>query len=197
MADERKILEIGPGTVDAASRIFPGADTLDGEVGTPTFKTSWGAEPLPIADDSYDLVFASHVLEHVAWYRVVSALREVCRILKPGGEFEVYVPDFDYIVKCYAQKRCGDGWRVFNDDGDFMTWVNGRIFTYGPDATELRSSVRPIPQTHHRTVFNCDYLRRRVLQAGFVDYTPLARRRHGKAHSIKEVGAVCRKAAKV
>jgi len=192
---ERRILEIGPGTTDASSRIFPGADTLDGEVGSPTYKASWGADPLPIEDNSYDLVFASHVLEHVAWYRVHAALREVYRILKPGGEFEVYVPDFAYIVQCYQQRRCGDSWRVFNDNNDFMTWVNGRIFTYGPDAVELKSPVRPIPQTHHRTVFDAEYLQKRIRQAGFVDCRLLSRRRYGKAHSIKEVGVVCRKPA--
>ena len=188
-----RILEIGPGTVDAKSVVFPAADTLDGEVGDPTYKVSWGPDPLPIPSDTYDLVFASHVLEHVVWYRIPQALSEVRRILRPGGEFEVYVPDFAYIVQCYQTRKCGDDWRVFNSRGDFMTWVNGRIFTYGPDAVELRSPIRPIPQTHHRTVFDQEYLIKLVREAGFSSIQPLQRRRNGKAHSIKEVGLVCRK----
>jgi SAM-dependent methyltransferase len=188
-----KILEIGPGTADASSALFPGADTLDGEGTSPTYRANWGAEPLPIPDDTYDLVFASHVLEHLPWYRTVTALREIARILKPGGEIEIYVPDFAYIVQCYQQKKCGDNWRVFNRAGDFMTWVNGRLFTYGPDATELKSAARPITQSHHKTVFDQPYLLQRLRESGFVDCTALTRRRHGKAHSIKEVGAIGRK----
>lgn len=184
------ILEIGPGTMDAKSIVFPGADTVDAVVGKPTAKSVWGQEPLSLRTESYDLVFASHVLEHVPWYRVDAALREVLRVLKPGGEFEVYVPDFAHIVRCYLDKRCGDTWRVFNPEGDWMTWVNGRIFTYGADAVELLSDVRPIPQTHHKTVFDAAYLEACLRKAGFSSVHMLRTRRNGKKHSIPEVGAI-------
>ncbi len=149
-----KILEIGPGTVDAKSVVFPGADTLDGVVGNPTYKASWGKTALPIESETYDRVFASHVLEHVPWYRVKFALTEAHRILKPGGELEIYVPDFEAIVRSYLAKQCGDKWRVFNPDNDYMTWVNGRIFTYGEDATELLSAVMIKPIGNPATAEN-------------------------------------------
>lgn len=185
-----KILEIGPGTVDAISKVFPGADTLDGVVGAPTYEAVWGQDKLPVSDSTYDLVFASHVLEHVPWYRINFALTEVLRILKPGGQFEVYVPDFEWIVKSYAKRKCGDNWRVFNPDSDYMTWVNGRIFTYGEDATELISEIRPIPQTHHKSVFDDRYMAYCLDKAGFVKTELLTKRRNGKAHSIPEVGMI-------
>lgn len=185
-----KILEIGPGTIDAKSKVFPGADTLDGVVGEPTYTAVWGQEKLPIADNTYDLVFASHVLEHVPWYRVNFALTEVLRILKPKGQVELYVPDFEWIVRSYKNRKCGDNWRVFNPDSDYMTWVNGRIFTYGPDATELISELRPIPQTHHKSVFDFRYLECCLYKAGFVSTEALSKRRNGKAHSIPEVGMI-------
>jgi SAM-dependent methyltransferase len=189
-----KILEIGPGTVDAKSVVFPGADTLDGVVGNPTYKASWGKTALPIESETYDRVFASHVLEHVPWYRVKFALTEAHRILKPGGELEIYVPDFEAIVRSYLAKQCGDKWRVFNLDNDYMTWVNGRIFTYGEDATELLSAARPIPQTHHKTVFDARYLTQLVRQSNFSRVKTLTARVHGKAHSVPEVGVIGYKA---
>lgn len=188
-----RILEIGPGTSDGRSVVFQGADTVDGFVGNPTFVAEWGAGPLPIADSQYDLVFASHVLEHVPWYRCVAALREALRVLKPGGELEVYVPDFAYIVQQYLNRSCGDNWRVFNKEGHWMTWVNGRLFTYGPDAIELLSPERPIPQTHHKAVFDTEHLARQMREAGFLDIRALARRINGTAHSIREVGCLGRK----
>lgn len=186
------VLEIGPGTIDGHSKVFPGAETIDLINRTHSKTATWGLTKLPHENKKFDLVYASHVLEHVQWYRIDAALAEVLRILKPGGEFEVYVPDFGYIVECYHQERCGDNWRVFNPDSDFMTWVNGRIFTYGEDATELLSAERPIKQTHHKTVFDQDYLIRKLMLAGF-DVVMQKQRRNGRSHSIPEVGAVATK----
>lgn len=45
---------------------------------------------LPFADDSFDAVICSEVLEHVPQYEQM--LREINRILKPGGVFAVSVP---------------------------------------------------------------------------------------------------------
>lgn len=48
--------------------------------------------PLPWADGEFDLILASHVLEHVVNY--LPLLRDLHRILKPGGILVVKVPEF-------------------------------------------------------------------------------------------------------
>jgi predicted SAM-dependent methyltransferase len=53
------------------------------------------------ADDSIDTIYASHVLEHVGQADIVPALKGIRRALKPGGQFQVAVPDFD--VLCHLQ----------------------------------------------------------------------------------------------
>ena len=45
---------------------------------------------LPLDDDSFDFVFASHVLEHIQDDH--SALREIARVLRPGGVAILPVP---------------------------------------------------------------------------------------------------------
>ena len=50
-------------------------------------------KPLPFEDNTFDLVYASHVLEHIPWYKVEEVVKEWVRILKPGGVLEVWVPD--------------------------------------------------------------------------------------------------------
>lgn len=47
---------------------------------------------LSMADDTYDLVFCSQTLEHVS--QPVRALREIRRVLKPGGEAWLSAPLF-------------------------------------------------------------------------------------------------------
>lgn len=188
-----KVLEIGPGTADGKSLFWPDADTVDIQADGATSNVDWGLEPLPFADDTYDLVFASHVLEHIPWYRTVSALREAHRVLKPGGEIEIYVPDFAFIVKCYTEQRCGDAWRVFNEASGWMTWVNGRIFTYGEDAKELLSKARPLVSSHHKAMFDQPYLIARLVDAGFHNIRPLSKRINGVAHSMVEAAALATK----
>ncbi len=47
--------------------------------------------PYPWEDNSVDRIYMSHVLEHIPdWW---SAFNECARILKPGGVFEIRVPD--------------------------------------------------------------------------------------------------------
>jgi len=55
----------------------------------------------PVADDSVEEIYASHVLEHFPHVTTVAVLKEWARALKPGGWIKVAVPDFEYIAKNY------------------------------------------------------------------------------------------------
>lgn len=112
--------------------------------------------PLPFVRGQFTLVYMSHVLEHIPWTQTVSFLQEIHRILEPGGVVEIWVPDFEKIVQSYLSKTPGDPWRKFNPAGDYMTWVNGRIFTYGPE-----------DENWHRAVFDYQYLVQCLEAAGF------------------------------
>jgi SAM-dependent methyltransferase len=58
------------------------------------------AMDLPFADDSFDKVICSEVLEHIPDYP--GALREIYRVLKPGGVFAASVPRFGPEWLCWA-----------------------------------------------------------------------------------------------
>ncbi len=134
----------------------PGVDWV-GEWGKPN-EDNTDVIPLPFPDDQFDHVYASHVLEHVWWYLSVEALRDALRVLKPGGQFECWVPDFGKVVAAYQEKKPADRWRRHNPTGDYMRWVNGRIFTYGPGVDNW-----------HRAVFDADSLQQLFRDAGFAD----------------------------
>jgi len=169
----KKCLEIGPGGKGLDG--FETVDVVDRK--SNTYTAIWGESPLPIEEGIYDEVYASHVLEHVPWFQTNGAICDVFRILKPGGFFEVWVPDFLYIVNCYRDGSCGDKWRKHNSNADPMMWVNGRIFTYGPNDPNW-----------HRACFDEAYLGRCLEAAGFVEVNRLARRQRGTSHGSIDLG---------
>lgn len=129
-----KGLEIGPGDhpIKSSDKIeWKTLSALDGS----DYKARWGydKDPLPIDDNTFDIVYASHVIEHIPWYNVIDALSEVQRILKPRGRVEIWTIDFAKVVDAYCSGKCGDNWRRYNPNANPMMWVNGRVFAYERD----------------------------------------------------------------
>ena len=95
----RRLLDVGCGTgfiIHLAADLF---DKIDGVDITPAMMakvdrsvgditlTQSQAETLPFPDNSFDAASAYSFLDHLEDYRVV--LKEVARVLRPGGEFYV------------------------------------------------------------------------------------------------------------
>jgi predicted SAM-dependent methyltransferase len=59
----------------------------------------------PFADQSFDLLYSEHMLEHIVIDRVPYLLSEAFRILKPGGVFRVTVPDLEIHARNYIAKN--------------------------------------------------------------------------------------------
>jgi SAM-dependent methyltransferase len=84
-----KILEVGSGP----NRLFPRSTVLDvRDAGRPDVLHDLNVVPYPLPDSSFDLIVCVHVLEHVD--RLVEAIGELHRLLKPGGRLFVEVPYF-------------------------------------------------------------------------------------------------------
>ena len=64
------------------------------------------AYPMPFEDDTFDLVYSSHVLEHFKKAETQSIVSEWVRILKPGGIIRLSVPSLESLIKIY--KITGD-----------------------------------------------------------------------------------------
>ena len=58
---------------------------------------------LPLANNSVDHMYCSHVLEHLSFQDFHNALKEVHRCLKVGGEFRVVMPDLKPIAEKYLK----------------------------------------------------------------------------------------------
>jgi predicted SAM-dependent methyltransferase len=62
---------------------------------------------LPFEDESVELVYAVHLLEHVATDEVPRVLADWRRVLRPGGVLMVAVPDLDAIARILVERA---GW---------------------------------------------------------------------------------------
>ena len=78
------------------------------------------AYSLPFLDNSLDLIVCSEVLEHLHQYN--DAVKEIHRVLKPGGKFYASVPAWWPEKICWAlskdyQNQPGGHLRIFNQSG--------------------------------------------------------------------------------
>lgn len=53
------------------------------------------------ADASFEMIYASHVLEHVQQKDVQKTLMGIHRVLQPGGKFFISVPDWDILCHLF------------------------------------------------------------------------------------------------
>jgi SAM-dependent methyltransferase len=151
-------LEIGPG-----KRPISGFETLN-IVGRPTYRADASAR-LPISTDTFDLVYASHVLEHIPWHKTDSTLKEWVRILKPGGILEIWVPNAQIIAAALlADNGIPETWRNnfhgkrHNPDEDVCLWAAGRLYSFGPP-----------DHGWHRSLYTPNYLHKVLCRAGLRD----------------------------
>ena len=59
---------------------------------------------LPFENKEFDAVYSSHMLEHLSQSGGINFLREMYRVLKPGGVIRIVVPDLEAICRKYLEK---------------------------------------------------------------------------------------------
>jgi SAM-dependent methyltransferase len=61
-------------------------------------------KPLPFPDDTFDAMYALHIIEHLTPEEANRFVAEVYRILQPGGIFRVSTPDLESAVRAYLRR---------------------------------------------------------------------------------------------
>ncbi len=82
------------GYINVDGRAFPHIHHISNVTNLSMFKDSFA-----------DLIYASHVLEHLSISNIKVVLEEWKRVLKPGGILRLGVPDFDTIIQIYNENN--------------------------------------------------------------------------------------------
>ena len=101
---------------------------------------------LPFEKESFDLIYACHVLEHAHRHTVYAVLHHWRELLKPEGILRLAVPDFDAITKRYSET------------GDLA------------ELTGLLYGGQNHPLNVHTICFDWRSLTEALKKAGFADY---------------------------
>jgi len=183
---KKRSLEIGPGP-----RKLKGFEAIN-VAWTPALDYIGDAsKKLPFEDATFDLIFASHIIEHLPWYSVQSSIRDWARCLKPGGELQIWTPDALKICEAFVKyEQTGDDsgmleddWFLMNPEKDLVMWASGRLFAVG----DRKGTVNH--PNWHRAMFSPRYLKEQMEKAGLVDVRQLApEERKGRAQGWTDLG---------
>jgi SAM-dependent methyltransferase len=94
----KRRLHVGSGV-----QLIPGFVNMDADASIPGIDLTGSVEDLSrFADNQFDEIYMSHVLEHIPYARVPGVLAGLHRVLGPGGVLRISVPDLDRICRLYV-----------------------------------------------------------------------------------------------
>jgi len=99
-----------------------------------------------VAENSVDLIYASHILEHFSRWQFREVLTKWRDVLKPGGTLRLAVPDFASCAKIYYEKGLEDG----------LSGIIGLI-----------SGGQRAPGDYHMMIFDEPFLTHELVSLGF------------------------------
>ncbi len=120
---------------------------------------------LPLADESVDYAVSVHALQEVPIPEIVPVLRELRRVLRPGGVLRLCLPDLDKGIAAYLR---GDTRHFLIPDDDASS-LGGKFVAH------------MLWYGHSRTLFTADFAVELLLRAGFARAAPQAFRETGSA----------------
>lgn len=112
-------------------------------------------------DNSVDLIYASHCLEHFYYAEILSVLKEWQRVLKKGGILRISVPDLDLLLKIYYDNEINPDYIIpqllggQNNKYNFHYMVfNKNNLTIKLDEAGFSNIKRWTPNSSPMTTFN-------------------------------------------
>jgi predicted SAM-dependent methyltransferase len=118
----------------------------------------------PLADEQFDYIFSEHMIEHLAYPKGVSMLRECFRVLRPGGRLRISTPDLAFLVDLRRSDRSPL-------QEEYIRWATHKFVDHAPyaDATFVINNF--VRRWGHLFIYDEKTLREGFTAAGFADLT--------------------------
>jgi SAM-dependent methyltransferase len=121
---------------------------------------------LPLESDSIDYAVSIHALPEIPYLDLVPTLRELRRVLKPGGVLRLELPDLDKGIEAYLKK-----------DKDYFQIPDEEVRSLGG-----KLIVQLIWYGYARSPFTHDFIEELLLKAGFARVSTCAHRTTSSKH---------------
>lgn len=102
-----KVLDLACGTGGFASVFrglgfeYTGVDIDNHAPESQIFRANIGSDTLPFADNSFEIIFFKMAIEHLNLVEIGHCLKEVKRVLKPGGAVLILTPDWQWMYQIF------------------------------------------------------------------------------------------------
>lgn len=174
MVEEKRMLKLNLGSFkDTIGHVWENIDILNVGAYIPSdhkFRQWDLRHGIPYSDNSVDLIRISHLIEHLTLEEAKNLMREMFRVLIPGGLVRIATPDLDIIIKHY-----------YNRDMSFFNAVEQPVeYIQAPTIGEKFSRLLFSGDYQHKAVYTFETLKNFLEQAGF---TKIFRSVAGFSHS--------------
>jgi SAM-dependent methyltransferase len=113
---------------------------------------------IPCTNGSVEVVYSSHMIEHLDRREVKNFLGEVRRILAPGGVVRIAAPDLELLVRNYG---------VLGDADEFISRTH--MCQERPRSITSRFKTAFLGPRHHLWMYDGRSLMKLLSEAGFAD----------------------------
>jgi len=116
------------------------------------------ARRIPCADGAVDVLYSSHMIEHLDQAGAKAFLREARRVLRPGGIVRICAPDLALLVQAYTS----------SGDADALV-ARSHMCQQTPGGIRARMKMALTGPRHHLWMYDGPSLARLLTDAGFTN----------------------------
>ena len=112
---------------------------------------------LPFTDNYFDVVYHSHVIEHLQRDKVAVFLEDCYRVLKPGGILRIAAPDLEQITRMYllSLDNAYEGKAGWDDN---YNWMMLELYD---QVVRVKSGGEMLKYLHRKSIPNIEFISER------------------------------------
>jgi len=116
----------------------------------------------PFADNTFEYVFAEHMIEHVPYPKGTRMLQECYRVLRQSGVMRVITPDLATIIGLYGRDQC-------SNQREYLQWFSQAFLEDGSPPNAVLAINAMFRMWGHQFLYDETTLTYSMTEAGFRD----------------------------